>query len=98
MCFIFSCTPGQFGFGLTLKSNDQLSISDNRDGFSTSEMCKNAIFRGFNSLFVEDLTWKKLLIRVQLAKCLRKQLGAILFSKPMKALLLACSYTASTTQ
>ena len=49
MCFFFSCTPwhkhinryfkgacNQFGFGMILKSKDQLSISDNRDGSSTS--------------------------------------------------------------
>ena len=83
MCFFFSCTPwhkpspyfkgacNQFGFGVILKSKDQLSISDHRDGSSTSvfsstifkKMTNTAIFRVFNPFFSK--TWRNGKFRVQ---------------------------------
>ena len=72
MCFFFSCSPwhkptpyfkgtcNKFGFGLIFKSKDQLLISDDSDGSSTSVFSsiifqkwqkKNAIFRRFQPPF-----------------------------------------------
>ena len=59
MCLFFSCNPyfkdacNQFGFGLISKSKNQLSISDNSDGSSTSKFSSTIFQKWPKTIFLE---------------------------------------------
>ena len=97
MCFFFSCTPwhkpipyskgacNQFGFGLIWKSKDQLLISDNSDGSSTSVLSskffQTLFLGGFIPILPENLTWWK--DSCSARKMPSETPGVILFAKPL---------------
>ena len=91
MCFFSSCTSwhkpipyfkgasNQFGFEFTLKCKDQLSLTGNSDGSSTS-VFSSIILGVLTPFFLESLTSWKVLER----KMPSETVGAILFPKPMQ--------------
>ena len=111
MCFFFFSIPwhkptpyfNQFGFGLILKSKDQLSKSGNSDGsghvsvyfYNFSKMVKNAILRVFKPHFsrkpdVMDSFWFD--DSCSVLKMISETPGAILFVQKKSKFAGLCYY------